>query len=245
MDAPLADVRRSLDPVPLAPAPGQVAAAVREALGQEQSGALDLEQLCLRLNIDLREVSLGGSAGGREGLLVPLPGNAFAAAIDPTPSNGWASASGSAVDRGRRHRFRFRAAHEIGHTFFFDRHPGAEPVRRVFDSLAQERFCDQFANSLLVPSQVAREVSDPSGLIEMQVDYDVSLEVAARAVCSARPTQWIAIWHDDHGGETLPQWSSNGHFPDLGTMSARGITFLALPKRRQLVATSPVKALVG
>jgi hypothetical protein len=141
----------------------------------------------------------------------------------------------------KRHRFRFRVAHEIAHTFFFDRRGGSEPERRVLDSGAQELFCDLFASNLLVP--FARITSDSSDALDLimraQQQYDVSLEVAARAVACARPCRWVGIWLDDDPSGLRPQWSTDGHFPDPRALRRRkGYRVARLTERKQLLVAN-------
>jgi hypothetical protein len=113
-----------------------------------------------------------------------------------------------------------------------------EPARRVIDSAAQERFCDEFASHLLVPREAAVKVTRVSELLRLQERCDVSLEVATRAVSTALPHRWIALWHSGPGDSVRPQWSSDGYFPHLRDLSAVNIEWVRLTDRDQVVAVS-------
>ncbi len=153
---------------------------------------------------DLRVVcSLGGfsvrrhpfSAEGRsfDGMLVPELNGSFTVLVDPdTPSGSRGSW------KLHRRRNRFRIAHEIGHSFFFDR--STRPATRTTPlTAAEERFCDRFAAALLLPPRAAlASAPDPSSLFRLSDDYEVSVEVAGRAVSRAHGTWVLGLMKRDH-----------------------------------------------
>ncbi len=84
-------------------------------------------------------------------------------------------------------RFRFRVAHEIGHSFFYDRHT-RPPNRLLPFSKREEEFCDEFASALLVPpADVAGYAADPSNIFDIHHKYQVSVQAAAHALARSHP----------------------------------------------------------
>lgn len=120
-----------------------------------------------------------------------------------------------------RHRLRFVLAHELGHTLFY--RPGSPPKRAVPPDQDEERFCHDFANSLLVPPKVAASTPlSPEGLFELAGRFDVSRQVAAWALVRARVGVTI-LWmtkapHPKRGGfETMRiSWSASSRFIATG-----------------------------
>jgi hypothetical protein len=85
------------------------------------------------------------------------------------------------------------------------------PRRRIYDSPQQEEFCDLLGRHLLVPSERARAAeTTATGLLSLQENCDVSLEVAARALSDANPKLDIAIWFGPSPDQVRLQWSSSG-----------------------------------
>lgn len=135
----------------------------------------------------------------------------------------------------RRQRARFRIGHELGHTFFYWR-DREEPERHLIDSPAQERFCDAFARALLVPPQVASERPPTCAtILDLQREFDVSLEVAARSVASGHPRAEVALWHWAVGARPQQQWANHSCGAEVAPDALR------LAERRQaLVCRLPV-----
>lgn|GEM_PF-6999252 len=139
----------------------------------------------------------------------------FRIRVDPTPRRGWIGMSPALKAKVARHRFRFRVCHELGHTFFFERGRGKGPKRARPWLASEELWCDEFARSLLVPrapaSQMPLSADSPFAL---QARFDVSLEVAARALFAASNQKaHIAIWFWPTGVDVDPsallrQWVS-------------------------------------
>jgi hypothetical protein len=156
------------------------------ALRRELSGEhphMDIERYCLETGIEVVDAPLG--IRGPEALLAPLRGR-FRVVINTQDR---VAAASTAV---RRHRRRFRIAHEVGHTHFY-RRDGIRP-RRLFPagSTAEERFCDEFARSLLAPTP--DRLLDADEVLALQARCDVSLEVAARAVSAGRGAPRVGLW---------------------------------------------------
>ena len=161
-------------------------------------------------------------------MLTPLPEDRFGITVDPTPRGGWQRIPVHLRKELRRHRFRFRVGHELGHTYFYAR-DGDRPRRHLFDSPEQEEFCDAFSRELLVPIRAARRAAPtPDGLLRLRSTHDVSLELAARSLSAAQPNLAIGIWFGGMGrGERLtPQWISPNVSldpPDLAVRSTKWI----------------------
>jgi hypothetical protein len=80
----------------------------------------------------------------------------------------------------------------------------------VHDSAEQERFCDALAAALLVPPSCARELPlRPESVVSLHRSFDVSVEVAARALVGAHRggVAWLMILP---GGQEEPwvQWGA-------------------------------------
>jgi hypothetical protein len=166
----------------------------------------------LRLGgLEVFETRLSAQEGMQEAMLVPLSADAFAISVDPTPRGGWRHVRPAIRETLRRHRIRFRVAHEIAHTFFYSRTIG-EPRRLVRDSPAQEAFCDEFARALLLPPSAAAASSlTASAVFDLHRGFDVSLEVAARSMAAAHGSNAaVALWYQLDGGRLKLQWASPG-----------------------------------
>ena len=157
---------------------------------------------------EIRETDLASVAGGSEALLIPLPRNGFCIAVDPTPRGGWDNRDSSSRRDVCRQRIRFRVAHELGHTLFYQRTPGELPWRNHCTSELEEAFCDRFARGLLIPDGAVRRCRRISGLLRIQHEHDVSLEVALRALAEVQGL-YAALFHwPAKGGGPVVQWSN-------------------------------------
>jgi hypothetical protein len=237
------------------PAPGQaetIAAQLRaRALGERarHTPLRDLSELCNAIGLSVRKCSLGGAKGQTEAILIPLPANRFRACIDPEPRGGQSGSTRSGAAT-RRHRFRFRLCHEIAHTFFYLRRAGFVPVRWLPDSDEQERFADEFAGELLVPSAAARALAPTArSCVALQQRFDVSLEVAVRSLARVHPDAAFGLWRWRTGaldsGPVL-QWQSEGAtFGPADAVEAQsspdGTQSVWCPGRRQLVLSRGLK----
>jgi len=222
--APAARERRALwppEPLRRVPASGQAtaqqAARLRHALLGELGPAdpiRDIAALCSAAGCRLEEKELRGTGGGLQALLIPV-GDRFEVVVDARPPARGHHAGARLQAEVHRHRLRFRVAHELAHTLFFQRIPKLR--RRVPNSLDQERFCDEFAAELLVPSVAARACR-PSGpaIVALHRRFDVSLEVAGRSVAAAQPELacWLAVLPRDGSG--FLQWRSKATYRHEG-----------------------------
>lgn len=155
---------------------------------------------------------LDAKRGRLEGLLVPLDDDYFGISVDPSPKGGWRTVDQHLRGELRRHRTRFRVAHEVAHSFFYRRRAGASPERCVFDSPQQERFCDDFARAFLVPHEVAAAIEPSAPVVHALHRYfDVSLELAARAAARAHPDIGVALFYSSDAAETRVQWVAGPH----------------------------------
>lgn len=189
-----------------------LAAAVRgRALGESRRDApLDDFRSVTGETVRISTRRLTAASGGDEAMLLVRPGG-FDILVDPEPKGGWQDDRTTDTER---HRFRFRVAHELAHTVFYDRR-WETPRRRLGDSERQEAFADAFARALLVPPTAARAVAaTPSGVVYLQRRFDVSLEVAARALAAAHTeTAGVALFYWKAGDAMCPehaqlQWTS-------------------------------------
>lgn len=154
----------------------------RQDLGV-RSARVDVRSCCSLAGVDLVDASLGDA--GREALLIPRS-RGFRIVIN---SDFIATTGQQALGRQRR---RFRVAHELGHTFFYSLGTGRPRRRFPSGGLEEERFCDEFARSLLAPSPEGEVCADE--VLALQARYDVSLEVAARTAAASRHAPRVGLW---------------------------------------------------
>jgi hypothetical protein len=144
------------------------------------------------------------------------------------------------------HRWRFSVAHELGHIFFFDR-TGTPPRRLpVRASKEEERFCNQFAAELLIPSHLTVAPDDLHDLIGLARQYRVSAQVAGIQLVRGDKLPWKALiglqwigsptrpeskalrvmWSVTSPGTFVPQWAKYRAGPALdvlnSSLAARG-----------------------
>ncbi len=199
---------KPLDTVPNAAEAAGFAARARAEAGQ-RGATTDLRSVCAAARAQVQTARLGGAARGQEAMLAPLPGDRFGVSVDPTPPGGWQRIPIHLRKELKRHRLRFRIGHELGHTLFYSR-GGDEPQRHLFDSPAQEEFCDSFSRELLIPRLQARRAKPtPEGLLRLRAKCDVSLELAARAMSTVQPEVNIALWFEDPKEGMVIQWASS------------------------------------
>ena len=90
------------------------AAQVRGELFADPECRCQISTVCEAGGFQFRVGRIDGGPHRYEGLLLALPDGGFAITVDPYLANGISEETA-------RHRIRFRLAHEIGHSFFFDR----------------------------------------------------------------------------------------------------------------------------
>jgi hypothetical protein len=193
---------RRLSSVPAAAVAEDLAARVRLAIGQDSESLLscDLRAAC-QLGEFFPKAVRFNTTDTHQALLVPRSGGAFEIFVDPTRGSAMTTAT-------LRHRTRFRIAHEIGHSFFYDR-DGSFPTRVTSPSLREEEFCDLFASALLVPRAVAASLPLCAQSVQALRDgFDVSTQVAGRALAHAHPTALVAglLWNSNPRTGKDPGW---------------------------------------
>ena len=134
--------------------------------------------------------------------------------VDPEPVGGWGEVTRPSREATARHRLRFRVGHELGHTLFYERQKGRGPRRAQRWTSCEEQWCDEFARSLLLPPPAARTLpATANSVFRLQRRFDVSLEVAARALANAHEEAAVAVWFwpenvDKPQDSLLRQWVS-------------------------------------
>lgn len=210
----------------------ELARAVRRCVFQVQEPELcrcDLITVCRRGGFYPRAVVL---PNGRkhDALLVPRQDGSFLIVVDPDAAVNSDRQLSRTV---RRVRYRFRIAHEIGHSFFYDR--ASKPPRRIGPITPEEEtFCDRFASALLIPPEAAaREQCTQDGIFRLRREFDVSIEAAARAVANVRTDTAIAgmLWlpHPKTGVRAMRiVWSAGPWFLPKGARLGSSLVDLAL-----------------
>lgn len=165
----------------------EIASEIRRySLGLEnaESNPCDINRLCQLGGFRVKRLSLVESPKDHQALLVPRIDGGFDILVDPSVAHIGGVETGASVSEIEFHRFRYRIAHEIGHSFFFDR-KSRPPIRLIESSKAEEEFCDRFASALLVPPNIVRNMPiSAQTIFELRRRYNVSAEVAGR--CFAR-----------------------------------------------------------
>lgn len=226
---------QSLDEVPACSEAAPLAEATRRACGLTPIEPLRFRPICTAARATIQQDRLAGADGGQDALLIPLPDDRFAISVDPTPSGGWRQVPQALRAEVRRHRYRFRTGHELAHIFFY-RRGDCIPQRNLFDSVEQESFCDSFSQELLVPRRSAVR-SKPSlrALMRLQRSYDVSLELAVRALAAAHREAELGLWFLPAGPtDPILQWSTDAKIPGPLEAASRD-RFEWLPDRRQFL----------
>jgi hypothetical protein len=173
----------------------------------------DLGRLMVAGKFDLCEADLAVDRGGHEALMFPGTGGQLLIRIDARPRQPWGTSCDTLRQQTRRHRLRFRVAHEVAHSFFYERDDhGARRRRR--STPAEERFCDHFASTLLVPATAVRALpATAESVLALHERFDVSIETAARRLAEVHETLDVAVgfWREHESrtaGNLQPQWSS-------------------------------------
>jgi hypothetical protein len=156
----------------------ELAADVRRAVfsgADADTITCDLDAICVAGGFRARIVRIPRAERRHEALLVPKNDGTFEILVDPLTERPMRA-------RTRRHRFRFRTAHEIAHSFFYDRRQ-SPPQRDLMPSDAEEKFCNEFAAALLVPPAGLMHLAvTPREILRLVEKYEVSAQVVARAV---------------------------------------------------------------
>lgn len=208
-----------------------------------QDPVTDFEALLQAGGFSLAEADLAAPDGGHEAIMFPGLAGQLHIHVDPRPRGAWTWVDENLRRETKRHRFRFRIAHEVAHSFFY-RRGGDHAERTRHSTPAEEEFCDRFAAALLVPpAAVAAFQPSAQAVVALHRHYDVSVEVAARALAAAHSEHdvFLGYWPEQHspegdqpslqwtngprcGCQVLPPWR-----PDTAALGA------SIPWRRQFV----------
>jgi IrrE N-terminal-like domain len=203
--------RIALSRVPAQRDAARIASAVRAAVlatGDETNPLPSFRRISRAGGFEISQTTLSAASGQQEALLIPMDGNRFGICVDPTPPGGWSRIRPAIRSELRTNRHRFRVAHEIAHTFFYDR-TVARPRRLLAGSPEEELFCDEFARALLLPLEAVRaRPLSPASVFSLHRDYAVSVEVAARALAGAHRGTRAALWYEHPRDGWLLQWSN-------------------------------------
>jgi hypothetical protein len=233
--------------VPDRAAARQMAAQVRALVDQAGQTAkpLNLDTVAKLGRFRLIETDLRVDHGGYRGLLQAVLGG-FRICVDARPRG----CTGTTAQETLRRRARFVIAHEIGHSFFFDRRRPRPERLLPIGSVREEDFCNEFASALLVPPEVVETATaTPSVVVSIAKEWDVSLEVAARAIADWHPRRpFIALGYWRRSPAELEiQWAGGGNVASPRETAARLLgrrakpgrnrsSIVFLPTRRQAVA---------
>jgi hypothetical protein len=147
----------------------------------------DLKEICLHGGFVTKRLDGRFNSFAHDALLRPQKCGLMEIFVDPLPDHGERISEDLA-----RHRNRFRIAHEIGHSFFYDR-AKRPPTRLLPESKAEEKFCDEFANALLIPrSHVTQVEPTASNIFQLRKTFDVSVQVSGRALSRVYPEISVA-----------------------------------------------------
>lgn len=191
--------------------PEEAAATLRSVYLGAAWTKVPLKDICAfasLLGVSVQMADLNVPGGGAEALITPRLGGGFAVLVDPTPPAGWGTMTASRLREIQQHRFRFRVAHELGHTLFYEQVLGRRPVRFGDSSNEEECFCDRFASALLLPTSVVERCLTPVQLVRVQRSYGVSLEVAAKAWVQTHGRDAALFYWTDDDRRARTQWTS-------------------------------------
>lgn len=202
----------------------RAAADLRRRAGLGHSEPLvDLNPVLAAGNFKLARADLRAADGGLEAMMFPGSNGTLSIRVDPTPCGGWGSASDPLIGEISRQRERFRVAHEIGHALFYD--TSSQRRRRLRrSSPGEEAFCDRFAAALLMPPLAVREMPvAAASAIALQRRFQVSLEVALRALVSANPgaKAVLAYWREAECSDLSIQWGTDAELAQRALGSDR------------------------
>jgi hypothetical protein len=223
----------SLSGVPAAEAAADLARELRtRVLGERfaDDGWCDLRRMVVAGGFCVVSRVFARDGGGHEALLVPWSDGSFRILVDPFPP-GAQAVTRDLIER----RNRFRIAHEIAHSFFYDR-KCAPAQRLVPGSPEEELFCDHFASALLVPPCAARAAAmEPETMFDLHQRFQVSVEAAARAFARAHPEACVIglMWAPSPAGRPAHRivWKAGTQFVPKGARLSPLVDAAALEGR--------------
>jgi hypothetical protein len=188
--------------------------------------------------------NLAVNGGAHEALLVPAADGWFDILVDPDRTQTVRS------ERTSEHRLRFRVAHEIAHSFFYDRSV-LPATRATRPSDREEGFCNSFATALLLPPAIGlRWTGEPQDIFVLRRRYGVSADVVARALAMAHPELTIVglsrMTKPDGSGEADLRvlWSHSRFVPTvarLGSDAAREAETRGSAKGVEVLTVGPMR----
>jgi len=239
---------RTLASVPPSYVAEELALEVRRAVFEcedPSSVRCDLRMVCAAGGFSVGVVTISGKGKKHEALLVPKPDGRFQILVDPLTDR-------PMKERTRRHRMRFRIAHEIAHSFFYDRRH--IPAQRDFHgSQKEEIFCDEFASALLVPRPAVKVLPlIPSCVFKLRTTFDVSAQVAGRALARTYPdASVIGMLHGVNPStgrdpEWRVKWSAGPRFiPENARLHSETVTLAAESGEAGLIEKLKVGEAIG
>lgn len=168
----------------------------------------DLKAVASLAGAEVVQRDLAAGADGCQALLIPIQGGRFRVVVDATPRGGWSEAHRSLQREVADHRMRFRIAHELGHTFFYRRAPDSAPTRNFACSPAEERFCDEFARSLLLPASLVKNSRSLAELLSLHSRYFVSVEVVVRTLADVTRAEVALFYWGSAHDQLSVQWTN-------------------------------------
>ena len=240
--------------VPSLPEARTRALGLRTGVLGYSTGWCDLPKLCLAGAFRTKWADFATDrTSTHSALLVPRADGSFDIIVDPAPrregTEGTSSTAMAPVTK--NHRFRFRVAHEIGHSFFYNRllRP---PRRRLPFSRAEEAFCDAFASALLVPPTDADKYSaDTVSVFDIHRKYEVSVEAAAHALAHAHPDVSIVGLlryrhaRTDREGDRVVWSHGPAYIPREARLRSRAVDEARVGSRAEVIEVLRLGALRG
>jgi hypothetical protein len=205
---------------------------------------LRLEEGVRSLGFNVSRTRLRPETGGAQAWLIPSGRMSFDLPLDPTPISGWRKARHENRSEVERHRSRFLIAHELAHSVFYEQRDDlSHPVRTNPYTPKEEQFCDECARWILVSRERVEQLSvTPSSIRTIHQEFDVSVELAARAFAAVKDMSVLLLYLTDEN-EWRVQWDSSGDMKagtsfhgDSRSWSERfGGRFELIPRRGQAV----------
>lgn len=214
---------KKLTVVPPSTVAMELAMQVRRCAFNEKHETIpcNMEIICKLGGFRMKRLRFIKSQNDHQALLVPKEDGNFEIIVDPSIQSVGDNGSDVVIPNLELHRLRFRIAHEIGHSFFYDRK--VRPPKRIIDSSKQEElFCDYFASVLLVPPLAVEKMPiKASSILKIRKLYSVSAEVAGRSLVRMNPELTVIglLWKSNPRNENEEMrvvWSDGPKFVPIG-----------------------------